>query len=50
MKKRMTTRGIVEGAMIAAICSYLLRDHKKLVPMPPVIANGLIIGAMLHFV
>lgn len=38
------------ATLIAAICSYLLRDHKKLVPLPPVIANGLIIGAMLHFV
>lgn len=35
--------------LIAAFASYKLRDKPLLVPMPPVIANGIIIGGMLHF-
>ena len=43
---------IVGGSLttlIAAICSYKLREKPLLVPLPPVIANGVIIGAMLHY-
>lgn len=36
--------------LIAAVCSYKLRSKPLLVPLPPVIANGLIIGSMLHYV
>ena len=38
------------ATLIAALISYKLRNHKALVPLPPVIANGLIVGAMLHYV
>ena len=38
------------ATLIAAFCSYKLRARLWLVPLPPVIANGLIIGGMLHFV
>lgn len=34
---------------LAAICSYKLKNKPILVPLPPVIANGVVIGAMLHF-
>ena len=37
------------ATLIAAIASYKLKDHPWLVPLPPVISNGLIIGSMLHF-
>lgn len=35
--------------LIAAMGSYLLRKRPLLVPLPPVIANGVIIGLMLHY-
>lgn len=38
------------ATLIAAFCSYKLRNHMWLVPLPPVISNGLIIGPMLHYV
>lgn len=44
---------VLLGALATAAAaggSYLLRGHDLLVPLPPVIANGLIIGGMLHFV
>ena len=34
---------------LAAVCSYYLRGHDFLVPLPPVLANGLIIGLELHY-
>lgn len=37
------------ATLIAAICSYKLKDKPLLVPLPPVIANGIIIGSMLHY-
>ena len=37
------------ATLLAAVCSYKLRDHDWLVPLPPVIANGIIVGGMLHF-
>ena len=33
----------------AAICSYYLRNHKWLVPLPPVVLNGLIVGGYLTY-
>jgi len=37
------------ATLIAAIGSYLLRSKPILVPLPPVIANAVIIGAMLYY-
>lgn len=37
------------ATLIAAIGSYLLRKKPILVPLPPVISNGIIIGGMLHY-
>ena len=36
------------ATLIAAIGSYLLRGKPALVPLPPVMANGIIIGIMLY--
>ncbi len=38
------------ASLTAALFSYLLRSKPLLVPLPPVVTNGLIIGGMLHFV
>ncbi len=38
------------ASLIAALLTYALRNKPKLAPLPPVIINGIIIGAMLHFV
>lgn len=38
------------ATLIAGFCSYKLREKRWLVPLPPVIANGIVIGAMLHYV
>ncbi|HML36990.1 MAG TPA: QueT transporter family protein [Bacillota bacterium] len=38
------------ATLLAAACSYYLRRKPVLVPLPPVIANGLIIGSMLYYV
>lgn len=37
------------ATLIAAAGSYLLRSKPLLVPMPPVIANAIIIGCMLYY-
>lgn len=37
------------ATLLAAMCSYWLRTKPLLVPLPPVIANGFIIGAMLYY-
>ena len=37
------------ATLVAAFSSYKLRNKPKLVPLPPVIANGLIIGPMLYY-
>lgn len=37
------------ATLIAAFFSYLLRKKKLLAPMPPVIANGVLIGGMLYY-
>lgn len=38
------------ATLIAAVGSYLLRSKPILVPLPPVVANAVIIGAMLYYV
>lgn len=38
------------ATLLAAITSYKLRSRPLLVPLPPVLANGLIIGPMLYYV
>jgi uncharacterized membrane protein len=37
------------ATLLAAVLSYKLRGTPWLVPLPPVIANGVIIGLMLHY-
>ncbi|QOX65524.1 QueT transporter family protein [Anoxybacterium hadale] len=37
------------ATLIAALFSYLLRRRPLLVPLPPVIANGVLIGGMLYY-
>lgn len=37
------------ATLAAAAASYKLRNISWLVPLPPVIANGLIVGAELHY-
>lgn len=37
------------ATLLAALGSYLLRNKPILVPLPPVIVNAVIIGAMLHY-
>lgn len=34
---------------LAAVFSYGLRRHDWLVPLPPIIANGVLVGGMLHY-
>ncbi len=38
------------ATLIAAAMSYFLRRRPVLVPLPPVITNGVIIGGMLYYV
>ncbi|MDD2484871.1 MAG: QueT transporter family protein [Eubacteriales bacterium] len=38
------------ATLIAAFASYKLRKNIYLVPLPPVIVNGLLVGAMLYYV
>ena len=37
------------ATLIAAVGSYLLRKKSFLVPLPPIIANGIVIGSMLYY-
>ncbi len=37
------------ATLIAAVLSRKLRSKPRLVPLPPVLANGIIIGGMLYF-
>ena len=37
------------ATLIAAVFSYLLRNKPFLVPLPPVIANAILIGGMLYY-
>ena len=38
------------ATLIAAVISYKLRGNKWLVPLAPVVVNGVMIGAMLHVI
>lgn len=38
------------ATLIAAALSFLLRKQPLLVPLPPILTNGLIIGSMLYYV
>ena len=38
------------ATLIASLITYLFRKKASLVPLPPVIINGIVIGAMLHYV
>ncbi len=38
------------ATLLAAFLSYLLRKKKWLVPLPPVIVNAVVVGAILSFV
>ena len=38
------------ASLIASVLSYKLRHKQILVPLPPVAVNGVMIGAMLHFI
>jgi len=37
------------ATLIAAVFSYFLRKKPLLVPLPPVVSNGIIIGSMLYY-
>lgn len=37
------------ATLLSAFLSYRLRSRPFLVPLPPVIINGVVIGALLHF-
>lgn len=37
------------ATLLAGMCSYALRKNKWLAALPPVIFNGLIVGAVVHF-
>ena len=37
------------ASLIAALASYKLREKKWLVPLPPVVVNGIMIGGMLYY-
>ena len=38
------------ATFLAALCSYLARKNKWLVPLFPMIFNGVIVGGYLHFI
>lgn len=37
------------ASLLTAIASYRLKEKPLLVPLPPVVFNGVLIGGMLHF-
>lgn len=37
------------ATLIAAVASYKLKDHRLLVPLPPVIANAVMVGLELYY-
>lgn len=37
------------ATLVAALLSYKLRKHPLLVPLPPVLVNAVVIGAMLYY-
>lgn len=38
------------ATLLAALCSYWLRKHKLLVPLPPIVFNALIVGSYLYYI
>ncbi len=38
------------ASLLSALFTYKLREKPLLAPLPPVVINGVIIGAMLHYV
>ncbi len=52
----MNTAGVIDvvfgtlATFLAAVCSYAVRDNKWLVPLFPILFNGLIVGGYLHFI
>lgn len=38
------------ATLAAAVCSWLLRRNKWLVPLPPVVINAVVVGLMLHYI
>ena len=38
------------ATFLAAVCSYIARKNKWLVPLFPVLFNGIIVGGYLHFI
>lgn len=38
------------ATLVAAYGSYKLKNHKWLVPLPPIIVNGIVIGMLLYYV
>ncbi|MBQ4109268.1 MAG: QueT transporter family protein [Clostridia bacterium] len=38
------------ATLLAAICTYRLKNKKFLAPLPPVIFNAIIVGGYLHFI
>lgn len=38
------------ATLVAAVASYRLRKHPRLVPLPPILLNGILIGGMLYYV
>ncbi len=37
------------ATLVAALLSYALRKRPLLVPLPPIVVNGVVIGAMLYY-
>lgn len=37
------------ATLVAAFLSFKLRERSLLVPLPPILVNGILIGGMLHF-
>ncbi|MDO4321270.1 MAG: QueT transporter family protein [Lachnospiraceae bacterium] len=37
------------ATLIAAVCTYLLRSHRYLAPVPPIVANALIVPFVLRY-
>ena len=52
----MNTAGLIDvifgtlATLLAALCSYLTRENKWLVPLFPMLFNGIIVGGYLHFI
>lgn len=37
------------ATLLAALCTYLLREHRLLALLPPVLANAIMVGAELYY-